>query len=142
VTFNLLIEEVGAKVEASGLSLADSQVIQGRSFRRWTGVPPAASVIRVVLPGRRSTPTAVLIGLVGVVALGLTGAAVYLVLRRPRRVARRHPDALVAAIAALDARYLGKEEETAEADWNHYRAERARLKAELEASLAAGGWSP
>jgi hypothetical protein len=83
-----------------------------------------------------------LLALVGLLGLGLGGAGLYLVLHRPRRVPVPPPDALVAAIAALDARYRGKQDETAEAEWMSYQAERARLKAELEASLAANGWSP
>jgi hypothetical protein len=141
-TFNVLAEEAGIRVTGAGLTLADSQVIQGRSFHRWTGKPPAASVIRITLPGRRPTPKWLLLALVGLLGLGLGGAGLYLVLHRPRRVPVPPPDALVAAIAALDARYRGKQDETAEAEWMSYQAERARLKAELEASLAANGWSP
>jgi hypothetical protein len=140
-TFNVLAEESNARVVAPGLALADSQVIQGRSFRRWTGKVAAPAVIRVALPSRERSPRWVLLGLVGGLALGLVAAGWYIVSRRSRRRVTSSPDSLVAAIAALDARYLGQEEETPEQEWQAYQTDRARLKAELEASLAASGWN-
>jgi len=55
-------------------------------------------------------------------------------------LARHVADAalLLDAIAALDARYLGRERETSADDWGAYQTERGRLKAGLEAALAAG----
>jgi hypothetical protein len=142
VTFNVLAEEAGARVVAPGLALADSQVIQGRSFRRWTGKVAAPAVIRVLLSGRKPTPRWVLVGLVSGLALGLAVAGWYIGSRHSRQQVAGPADSLVAAIAVLDARYLGREQETPEQEWQVYQSERARLKAELEASLAAGGWSP
>jgi hypothetical protein len=142
VTFNVLAEEPGARVVAPGLVLADSQVIQGRSFRRWTGKVAAPAVIRVTLPSRGPTPYWVLLGLVSGLALGLAAAGWYIVSRRSRQRAAGPADSLIAAIAVLDARYLGREQETSDQEWQVYQRERARLKAELEASLAASGWNP
>jgi len=138
-TFNVLAEEAGARVVAPGLALADSQLIQGRSFRRWTGRMPGQAVIRVVLPGRARTPHWLLAGLVGGLALGLAAAGWYVVSHRSRQPTVAPADSLVAAIAALDARYLGREQETPDQEWQVYQRERARLKAELETSLAASG---
>ena len=51
---NLLVEERSARVSGGTLALADSQVIEGRSFRRYTGnVPPGGSVVH-----RRRRPPA------------------------------------------------------------------------------------
>jgi hypothetical protein len=142
VTFNVLAEEAGARVVAPGLALADSQVIQGRSFRRWTGRVTGPALIRVALPRRTPAPHWVLLGLVSGLALGLAAAGWYIVSRRSRQQAVGPADTLVAAIAVLDARYLGRQQETPDQEWQIYQSERARLKAELEASLAAGGWNP
>jgi putative hemolysin len=80
--------------------------------------------------------------LIGGLAAGLALVAVR-ALRRPAvsagRVAPAGPDAdlLLERIAQLDARYAGREAATDPAEWNRYRAERAELKARLEAVLAA-----
>jgi hypothetical protein len=80
--------------------------------------------------------------LVGAVALALAAAA-WRILRRPARPASvATPGPLLDAIAALDARYAGREAETGAEEWRRYAAERARLKAELERALAAGDRPP
>jgi hypothetical protein len=137
---NVLLEETGARVSGAGMAFADSQVIQGRSFRRWTGVTTAAGVIRIALPGAPLAAGKVLAALVVSLGLTLLGAGWYL-FTRERRQTRQPADPLLDAIAALDARYLGREDETPPSEWNAYRDERARLKARLETSLAAGAAS-
>jgi hypothetical protein len=145
---NVLAEEIGAKVTGAGLALADSQIIQGRSFRRWTGTVPASSVIRIVLPGQQRAPRWLLVALVAGLAVALTAIGWYVLSRRSRapvsaeRMPQGSADALITAIAALDAQYLGQEQRTPEEEWREYQLERSRLKAALEASLAAGGRNP
>jgi hypothetical protein len=136
---NLLLEEAGARVTGP-LTLADSQQIQGRAFHRWTGVAGSGATIRVVLPGPPGTPTAWLVALVVLVGAGLA-AATWAVGRRPRPAAvpTADPAALLDAIARLDARYAGREENTPPGEWSVYQSRRAALKAELEAALAAQG---
>ena len=104
-------------VSGGSLALADSQVLQGRSFRRWTGAVPAGGALRVTLPGTRAGTA---------VAARILVAAVAFVLARSRMVfpARRRldrpaasPGELLDAIAALDARYLGREAETSADEW-------------------------
>jgi hypothetical protein len=141
MTVNVLAEESGAKVTGPGLALADSQVIQGRSFRRWTGTVPRSSVIRITLPGQRHAPRWLLIALVAGLAVALAASGWY-VLSRHARATIESADALVSAIAALDAQYLGHEQDTPEQEWREYQLERSRLKASLETSLAAGGRNP
>jgi hypothetical protein len=141
VRLNVLAEEPDVRVSGGGLTLADSQVIEGRSFRRWTGVAPAGGNIRLTLPGTGTSPRWVLAALVVGLGIPLAVAGWYLLSRPKVRVTRIRSDELLDAIAALDARYLGRENETPAQEWSSYRNERARLKAELESSLAAGGWS-
>jgi hypothetical protein len=141
IRVNVLAEEPEVRVLGSGLALADSQVIEGRWFRRWTGVVPAAGNIRLLLPGADTAPAWLLAALVAGLGVSLAAAGWYLFARPSGRMTRIRPDELLDAIAALDARYLGRENETPAPEWNSYQAERARLKAELESSLAAGGWS-
>lgn len=139
---NVLMEEKGARISGGSLARADSQVIQGRMFLRWTGGVPAGGTVRLTLPEIRSTPRRVLALLVSGLVLGFGAAAWYFLRRRPQLVYAAPSEGLVEAIAALDARYLGRESETPPAAWSTYQAERARLKAQLEASLAAERSSP
>jgi hypothetical protein len=129
---NVLVEEPNAVVSGSGLAVADTQMIEGRSFRRWTGEVPAGAVIAVRLPGRGRASGYVMAVLVGLVALALAVATRAVLARRPVT-----PDGLIDQIAALDARYLGREPEVELAEWSRYQDDRARLKADLEARLAS-----
>jgi hypothetical protein len=138
---NVLTEERDARVTGGSLALADSQIIQGRAFRRWTGKVPAGGTLRVALPGVRRTPQLVVALLVSVV-VAVLGAAGWYHLRRRAPTARVSPEELVDTIATLDARYLDREGEVPSAEWSFYQAERARLKGLLEASLAADRASP
>jgi len=134
---NVLAEENDVVVGGGTLALADSQVLQGRSFRRWTGAIPAGGTLRVALPARPRVPTWLLPSLVGAIVLALGGAAWYFLARRSRRLPASAA-VLLDAIATLDARYLGREEETSAEAWLSYQTERGRLKAELETALASG----
>jgi hypothetical protein len=139
VAVNVLTEEPDVRVIGRGIAAADSQVIEGRSFQRWAGVVPNGD-IRIMLPGAGRPPGWLLAVLVAGLGLTLGGAGWYLLARR-EPANKILPDELIDAIAALDARYLGREGETAAQEWSSYQQERARLKAELESSLAAGGWT-
>jgi hypothetical protein len=74
-------------------------------------------------------------------------AAVRLV-RRPRSAPLRAvagtggPARLLDAIAALDARYGGRETEVPPEEWQRYTEERSTLKVELERALAARARGP
>lgn len=142
---NLLVEEPEARVEAGGLALADSQLIEQRWFRRWSGEPPPGASIRLALPSTGRTPLSLLAVLVGALALVLVVAG-WRVWKGGPAPAPASPspsiDSLIGSIAALDLRYGGKENETPPEEWGRYREERARLKALLEASLAGSSRSP
>jgi hypothetical protein len=132
VGLNVLLEEPGARVTALGIALADSQLIEGRSFRRWSGDVPANAIVRVTLPGAGSDAAPILAAMVAVLALALLAAA-WRLLPRARAVST---DRLVGEIALLDTRYQGREAETTSEEWGRYLERRGRLKAELEAALA------
>jgi hypothetical protein len=132
---NVLVEENGARVSGGTLALADSQVIEGRAFHRWTGELPPGGSIRLVLPALPRAPVALVAGLVTAVGLVLALAA-WRTLRRGRDAQTPGPEPALEAVAALDARYAGKESETPAEEWQQYQSERARLKAELASSLA------
>ena len=138
---NLLVEEPEARVGL--LALTDTQVIEGRTFRRFSGRVPAGGSITLMVPaGPAAASRRVLAGLVGGLALALGAAAVWVV-RRPRRAplpaALGGPGdtaRLLDAIAGLDARYAGREAEVPPDEWQRYTDERAALKARLEHALA------
>ncbi|HET8650213.1 MAG TPA: hypothetical protein VFL95_09245 [Gemmatimonadales bacterium] len=137
---NVLLEDPGASVTSPGITLADSQVVDGRVYQRWSGAMPAGGTLRVRLPGPSHTATLLLVTLVGVVGLGLIAAAAIVVRRRrPRSAGVPTPDvaALLEAVARLDAQYAGRAQEVSPDEWAGYQAARARLKAELEAALAS-----
>ena len=136
-TVNVLAEETDVVVSGGTFTLAASQVLQGRSFRRWTGAVPAGGTLRVALPGRARVPEWLLPSLVAAIVLVLGGAGWYFLKCQPGSPAAS-PAGLLDAIAALDARYLGREGETSAEDWDSYQTERRKLKAQLEAALAAG----
>jgi hypothetical protein len=140
---NVLLEEPGASVAGAGLALADTQLIGERSFRRYSGDVPAGGVIEVRLPGPPRTPALLLGALVGAVALSLLIGGWYLLRPRPREqdgISVTAPaDGLLDRLAALDARYLGREAEVDPGEWAEYQANRARLKDELQALLAPRG---
>ena len=133
---NVLLEETGARVSGAGIAFADSQMIQGRSFRRWTGVTRGPGTIRISLPGTPATAGWLLGALVFLLGATLLVAGWYLVSRESTHP-RVAPSGLLDAIAALDARYVGRQQETPSSEWQSYLDQRAGLKAELETSLAA-----
>jgi hypothetical protein len=134
---NVLAEEKGVRVAGGGMALADSQTIEGRSFRRWTGNMPPGATLSLMLPGTRHTPQLLLAALVGAVALVLGISGWYGVRARARASPLPSPDALLQALAVLDAQFVDRKTETPAAEWSAYQAQRSQLKAQLEASLAA-----
>jgi hypothetical protein len=132
---NVLAEESGVRVNGSGLALADSQVLQGRTFHRWTGRAQSGTVLRISLPGSGRTPSWLLIVAVLAFSVALVGAG-WRAAARPRP-ATSETGTLIDALAALDLRYGERERETSREEWDSYLTERARIKARLEASLAA-----
>jgi hypothetical protein len=134
VATNVLAQDADAHVINPAMALVDTQTIEGESFRRWVGVPREGSLLNVsvgLAPGQ--APSWLRPALVGLVGAGLLFA-----LWRLR--ARRAPasiDSLTDRIAALEARYQGREPDVTPEEWQRYVAERDRLRAELDRHLAA-----
>ena len=80
---NVLVEEPAVRVTAPGIAPADSQLIQNRSFRRWTGTVKSAGMLRLVLPGRQNGPPWLLAALVGGLAVALAAGGWYAIRFRP-----------------------------------------------------------
>ncbi len=131
---NVLLEEFDRTVTGGGIAKADSQSIEGRSFRQWNGPVPAGSVVSIDFPGARLTWLLPL--LVGSVAVSLLVLALRTLRRQPAMapVSGRHSS--LDELARLDARYAGREAQVTAAEWSEYQRERARLKQELTTELA------
>ncbi len=139
---NVLLEEPGATATGPGLAAADSQIVLGRAFHRWSGEVPPGESIRIRLPGPPRDPAGVLAVLVGVVALAL-GLAWWRAGRRSSpptggTAPADRRNELLDRLARLDQRYAGREAEVPADEWSAFLAERARLKRELEDALAGG----
>lgn len=130
---NVLAEESGVRVSGSGMVPADSQVLQGRTFHRWTGAAQSGGVLTIALPGGGRAPVWLLIIPIALLTAVLIGAG-WRLLSRP--VPAGGTGELVDAMAALDLRYAGRQGEIPEEEWRAYLTERARIKARLESSLA------
>lgn len=143
--FEVLLEEQAAQARGPSLRAQGTVSTQGRTFKRFLAQgPPAGEAIRIDVPtAAGATRVNVLLALAVVIVLAMIAALWRALSRRTPRVAMAtgatidapaSPEALVAAIAALDAR---RDAGDATLDDVHYSAERAALKARLAAALAA-----
>jgi len=132
---NVMLEDMDATVVGGTLAAADTQVIESRSFRRWSGIFVQRGTITIRFPdrGRFRWALPVLVALIGLLLAGATWRAS---IRTGAPLVAGAED-LVGAIAALDARYLGRQSEVPAEEWQRYREERRRLVA--RASLAPPG---
>ncbi len=136
---NVLLEEGSARVSGGTLALADSQLIEGRWFHRWSGRVEAGQPAHLTLPRVGRAPRLLLAGLVGGLALILALAGWRVAARGASPEGAPTPDRLLESLAELDARYAGREAEVPSGEWDQYRVERARLKRALEEALAGAG---
>jgi hypothetical protein len=140
---NVLVADPAAKVTGGALAPADTEVIQGRTYRRWMGSVPAGGRVKIELGGAFSPPGWVLAALVGGLAGGLALAILrFLPARTDARTAAApagDADTLIERLAQLDVRYAGRASETDPAEWERYRTERAELAARLRATLGGPG---
>ena len=132
---NVMLEEMDATVAGGTLAAADTQLIEGRSFRRWSGTFAQAGTITILFPdrGRFRWALPALVTLIGL----LLAIATWRTAIRTGASPTAPAEDFVGAIAALDARYLGRESEVPAEEWQRYREERRRLVA--RASLAPPG---
>jgi hypothetical protein len=142
--FEVLLEEAGAQVRATGLRSMGEVTTQGRRFKRFLAQSaPKGETVRIDVPVTSAgTRTTVLVGVAVAIALAMiaTLARALLLRRTPRSRGASAPadsvETLAAAIAALDAR---RDAGDGTMDEGTYVRERAALKARLSASLAARG---
>ena len=135
----VLLEERTARVSSPGFTAADSQLIEGRPFRRWAGRMPAAGALEIVIPAPLLSSGRLLELLVTGAASGFALLAWFLARRARVPVLAGPPDtpaALADAAARLDARYLGREAEVPSEEWARYLALRDDLKQRLARALA------
>ncbi len=142
-SMDIFLEEPNATVGPDQWAVT-AQTFEGRQFRRFSHRTKLSGPVAIRFPGLGIAPATLLPLLVA--AFGIVLALFSWRLIRPPAVARaggspssaRSRDALAAMVAELDRRFQGQEADLPAADWESYRAERARLIAELEAALARG----
>lgn len=136
---SVLVEDAAAEVAGLGVTFRDWEELEGVRFRRFGADSVAAGTpvtVRFAAPaGPPFDPLWIVVPLVSAALLG--GLGWWWRGQRDRapvRVAVEDPQRLAAEIAALDARFAGRET-------NEYRRRRAELKAQLNAGLAQRGGS-
>jgi hypothetical protein len=138
---NILVAEPGVEVSGPGIAFADTQVIEGRTYRRWTGAGTAGTAVRLSFPGAPVALRWILPALVTIVAAAFVLAGAWAARGPALAGGGGDPagtaDGLLTRLATLDAEFRGRESATRPEEWRRYQDERARLKAELTAALAA-----
>ncbi len=136
---NMLLEEAAATAGAP-LARADTTTVDGRHYTRWTGAMTAPGAIELRFGGDGQLPSWVLEAVAGCLGLGL----IVMALLSARTATRPVPptlaspaevDALLDAIAQLDAAHTGGEAAHDAADWRQYQAARDSLKVQVRALL-------
>ncbi len=144
---NVLLEEPDARVDSPGMTPADTQVIEGRTYRRWSGPGTNGGEVVLRFPNPAGASQTALIALVGTLALAVTAMLVLAVRRSggnaelTRSAAAMPsnlptPAALIDALARLDALHPDGGALSAE-QGAKVAADRARLRSQLDAALAA-----
>ncbi|MGH7532405.1 MAG: hypothetical protein ACREL4_03840, partial [Gemmatimonadales bacterium] len=143
-SFNVLVEEGGARVEGGQLAPAAPEQLGGRSFLHWSGAVPAGAMVSVRLGGGGALPGWLLPSLLGLMALALIPVCVRALRGRGATAVASPPAAteLIDRVARLDVRFGGREAETPPAEWQGYLAERARLVRALDATLVRDPTAP
>lgn len=143
----VLAEEDLARVSGASLRQVEAARTQGRVFRRFLGQDvPAGEEVRVDVPATSAATRTEWLVAIGLSLLLVMAGALAIALRRrrggtPATAAAQAPsaDALLAAIAALDAR---REAGDATLGDEEYAAQRSALKARATAAMAAEGRTP
>lgn len=145
----VLLEEPSAQARSAVLRPMPDATTQGRTFKRFLAQgAPSGITIRIDVPATSSgTRARVLAGVAIVIALAMLGALARTLTRRAPRhahvaLAPSTTESLVAEIAALDARHEQNGSHAPAADVERYTRERALLKEQLTAALAAERPSP
>jgi len=138
-SFDIMVEEEGAEVTGAGLQPTEPMEVMDTRLRRWTANPPTSASPATVRFEEGTVGERRALLLVAGLTLLAAGLGVAVSWRRRSRPTGAAPQMEsvdpVGALAALDSRYLGKEEEVPPAEWAEYQRERARL---MYAALAGG----
>ena len=133
-TVQVVAEEPGVQVE--GLARAADQILDGRSFSRWTGRATASIVVSFPVAPKADRALLPLVATaLALMALLAVWAATRV--RRQQVVPPQTTDSLVTRIAQLDAEHAGRELSPAEAE--RYRRDRAVLKRALTDQIRRDG---
>jgi hypothetical protein len=140
----VMMEERGGGVITKGFVAADSQMLDGRAFRRWAGTHRTAGDLEIALPAALLSSRQLLVAMVGVVGVVFALLA-WLIVRR-RRGRPPHPyllpptsSFLTDAIARLDDTFVGREAEVPAEVWARYQEDRRMLLVQLSSALAERG---
>lgn len=136
---SVLVEEPEAVIEGGGLVPTDSVVvIQGRPFRQFNGVVDSGDVVTVTVPVPGRLSRTWLVALVVLLGAALAAGLARALRRRPAVATtagtETSVDALLSRLARLDQELEAMAPDDARR--TAVSAQRARLKAELAASLA------
>jgi len=144
IVLEVLVEEPGAQVTGADLRSMAAATTGGRTFKRFlTQDVPAGSTVRITVPiTTEATRTKVLVVLACAIAVLMVAALARALLgrggvsRKRALPAEKQTEALIAAIAQLDAR---RERGDPSLDDATYAANRAALKSQLADALAIEG---
>jgi hypothetical protein len=131
----VFLEETSAQIRTGGLTAGQTQTIEQRSFRLWSGRGGAGTEIDI----RFSKPILTPGQTVALLVVAATSAFVVLALllvRRGRAAPAPAPLSLADRIARLDLQYAGREGDVPAEEWRRYQESRAALRAELARALA------
>lgn len=81
-SFDVLVEEPGARVEGAGLAGVEPMVVAGTPLRRWTAAPPTGGAAQLRLPDSLPAQGRLLFVLVAVLATALLAGGWFAVRRR------------------------------------------------------------
>jgi hypothetical protein len=146
-SLNLLVEDPALEFDGLALEGGTTDTVQGKPYRRFSGEAAAGSVLTLRWRDPREGSRRLLAALVGGVALVVAGMTVWVLRgrrpREPRPVVAAAPPAespatMLDRIAALDARYAGREADVPPDEWAQYRATRERLVAAALGAPASG----
>jgi len=131
----VFLEETSARVRSGNLTAGETQTIERRTFRLWSGRGGAGTEVVVEFSNPALTPGQAIVVLVTAAILAFVVLAALLI-RRGRAAPAAVPLSLADAIARLDLQFAGREAAVSVEEWRRYQETRARLRAELARALA------
>ncbi len=139
---NILLEEADADAIGT-LVRIDTATVEGRRYTRWSGAVAPGEMVELRFGGAGRLPGGGVKAIAGLFAIALIGMALYSARMADRAapqaaaadVAETPVDALLDALARLDAEHVGREAVLPPSAWDAYLARRAALKGEIRRLL-------